>query len=379
MAQEREPNATVRPLDDSFDSCKAHTDNGTALRVERLPLQIRDSEWAELAQREGNIFLTQEWMSSWWRHYGKKPTRLLLIACRDQQRHLRGVLPLYLWQNAPVRIARLIGHSQADENGFLCSQDDRVDVARAARDVFERERVRLFIGDNVNDASLGDALGATTLSVESSPLLRVPTGGWDAWLGSLAGSVRGEVRRVLRRIDDRGDGEFRLATRATLDADLSRLFALHTARWGRNTSFPDARAFHEEFSATALRNGWLRLWTLELGGVPAASYLGYRFGGVDCYYQMGWDPAFANHKVGKAVLFNAMRDAMEAGSREFRFLRGDEAYKHRYASEDRPTSRLVLPCDLVGRATSALIPVAKSARSNARGASRTVRSVLSRR
>ena len=78
-------------------------------------------------------------------------------------------------------------------------------------------------------------------------------------------------------------------------------------------------------------------------------------------------------RIGKAVLFHSIRDAMECGSSEYRFLRGDEAYKQRYATVDRPTRRIVSSRDLVGRTAAALIPAAKAARNGIRGLSNTAR------
>ena len=337
-----------------------------SLVLEPLELGTHDPEWARLAEASTNVFLTQPWLSTWWRHYGTAKTRLLLTACRDCDGVLRGVLPLYEWRGAPCRIARLLGHGQADINGLLCRDEDAVAVARAARQLLTREQISLFIGDSVGDDRLGASLGAKTLSFESSPVLEVPEGGWESWLGSLKSSVRGELRRVLRRTEQRAGAKFRLADSATVRADLERLFELHAARWGESTPFERARAFHRDFAIEAQQRGWLRLWTLEFDGSAVATWLGFRFGGVDSYYQSGRDPRWAKEKVGKAVLFHSMRDAMECESSEYRFLRGDEAYKHRYATVDRPTRRIVVSRDLLGRVLGALIPAAKSARDRVR-------------
>jgi CelD/BcsL family acetyltransferase involved in cellulose biosynthesis len=340
--------------------------------LEPIGLEPEHAEWARLAEASANVFLTQTWLSTWWRHFGTTASRLLLTACRDRDGRLRGVLPIYIWRTAPIRVARLIGHGQADVNGFLCCDADAPAVAASARRLMERERISLFIGDSV-DGRVGESLGAKTLSVESSPVLVVPEGGWEGWLASAKGSVRGELRRVLRRIDERPGATFRLADRASVEADLDRLFELHAARWGHETPFERARAFHRDFAMQAQQRGWLRLWTLEFDGSAVATWLGFRFGGVDSYYQSGRDPGWVKERIGKAVLFHSIRDAMECGSSEYRFLRGDEAYKQRYATVDRPTRRIVSSRDLVGRTAAALIPAAKAARNGIRGLSNTAR------
>ncbi len=81
------------------------------------------------------------------------------------------------------------------------------------------------------------------------------------------------------------------STRIRLQDDLTVLFALHRARWGEGSPFLRFEAFHREFAAVALERGWLRLWFLELDDRPAAAWYGFRFAGVESYYQAGRDPS----------------------------------------------------------------------------------------
>ena len=114
------------------------------------------------------------------------------------------------------------------------------------------------------------------------------------------------------------------------------LFALHRAARGRaDSSFAGAAAaFHREFAAYALAHGWLRLWFLELDGRPRAAWYGFRFAGVESYYQAGRDPECRDASVGFVLLAHSIRAALDDGIREYRFLRGDEPYKYRFAESD---------------------------------------------
>ena len=87
-----------------------------------------------------------------------------------------------------------------------------------------------------------------------------------------------------------------------MEEDLDVLFALHQARWPGSPWFADAEAFHRDFAALALERGWLRLWILELDGFPAGAWLGYRFAGVESYYQAGRDPAQITRSLGLYTL-----------------------------------------------------------------------------
>jgi CelD/BcsL family acetyltransferase involved in cellulose biosynthesis len=163
------------------------------------------------------------------------------------------------------------------------------------------------------------------------------------------------MRKYERRLARDHAVEFRLASDPIrLDADLDTLFALHRARWPGSKWFAAAEAFHRDFAAAALERGWLRLWILELDGSPAAAWYGFRFGAVDFFYQGGRDPSLSQERVGIVLIIHTVREALRDGIREYRFLRGGEAYKSRFASSDPGLETLVRPNGLMGRAALAL-------------------------
>src|SRR5439155_17070455 len=109
-------------------------------------------------------------------------------------------------------------------------------------------------------------------------------------------------------------------------------------------------SFHREFAQVALDRGWLRLWILELDGRPAAAWYGFRFGGVETYYQSGRDPAADRLAVGFVLLVQTIRAALKDGIREYRFGRGAESYKYRFASEDPGLETVAVATRPLGRA-----------------------------
>ena len=132
---------------------------------------------------------------------------------------------------------------------------------------------------------------------------------------------------------------YRLAEDAgRLHDDLATLRQLHAARWteGDSEAFSGARRdFHEEFAAYAQRKGWLRLWFLELDGRPVAAWHGFRYGGADWFYQAGRNPRYDDLSVGFALMAHTVREAARDGMHTYHLLRGDDAYKARFADADR--------------------------------------------
>jgi dTDP-4-amino-4,6-dideoxygalactose transaminase/CelD/BcsL family acetyltransferase involved in cellulose biosynthesis len=309
-------------------------------RLQLEPFESLDGlrgEWSELAERTDNIFSTWEWNATWWRHFGGD-RRLLGTACRSADGHLVAVLPLFFASKLPLRVVRFTGAPPADELGPICEPARRFAAARALRDVLERLRFDVFIGEQlVRDAGWGALLGATTIRRTGSPVLRFQPGeSWDDVLASRSANFRQQVRRRRRNLERTHDVRFRMTEdRSQLEHDLDILFALHSRRWhAGDSSFSALEAFHRDFAAEAFERGWLRLRVLELDGQPVAAWYGFRFGGVESYYQAGWDPAFNESSVGFVLLAHSVRAALEDGAREYRFLEGTESYKYRFTQFD---------------------------------------------
>jgi len=148
---------------------------------------------------------------------------------------------------------------------------------------------------------------------------------------------------------------FRLATDPDrLDSDLDALFALHAARWrGKRSPFAAAEAFHRDFARLAHERGRLRLWFLELDGRPAAALYGFRFGAKESFFQSGRDPAVRDGSPGFVLLAHGVEEALSAGARECNFLRGDDPYKLRLASEERTLETVALARGPLGHAALA--------------------------
>jgi CelD/BcsL family acetyltransferase involved in cellulose biosynthesis len=120
-----------------------------------------------------------------------------------------------------------------------------------------------------------------------------------------------------------------------------------TARWGPRADF------HREFAALALERAWLRLWTLELDDRPVAAWYGFRFDGVEYYYQAGRDPGWDHASVGFVLLSHTIRSAFADGIRSYRFLRGGEGYKYRFANRDDTLQTIMASRTTVGHSAAA--------------------------
>lgn len=101
-------------------------------------------------------------------------------------------------------------------------------------------------------------------------------------------------------------------------------------------------------------------------GRPAAAWYGLRFAGVESFYQSGRNPADERGSVGFVLLAHTIREAINDGCSEYRFLRGSEAYKSRFTIADDGLQTVVVPGSARGRAAVGAIPLTRIACASAK-------------
>lgn len=312
---------------------------GERTRFELEPFAALDTVqdvWPALAERSGNMFASWEWVSTWWHHFGGERALLGALARRGDGEPV-AILPLYEFTRRPLRILRFLGHGPGDWLGPIHAPEDSEVASAALESMLAITRSDLLLAERLR-ADLEGIKAGTVLRREGFPMLPFRGRTWDQVLEGRSSNFRQQVRRRERRLARSHTLEYRLCTEPQrLDADLDLLFRLHGARWstGDSSAFAGAReAFHRDFARLALERGWLRLWIMELDGVAVAAWYGFRYAGVEWYYQAGRDPARDADSVGFVLLCHTIRAACEDGAAGYWFLRGGEAYKDRFAEED---------------------------------------------
>jgi CelD/BcsL family acetyltransferase involved in cellulose biosynthesis len=344
-------------------------------------------EWRELlgdSQTEG-LFLTWQWLFTWWKHL-RGERRLALIIVREG-RDLIGLAPLAL---RPARLAGLSGPTLEFLGSGMVGSDyldvilrrgrerealealAEVLVARSYRLDFRRVRADSAARRLAVQLGARGWLTAETSS-ETCPFIELGGHTWESYLATLGPNHRYNVRRRLRQAMARRL-EVHVARTADECRDTFPIFAdLHQRRWGDRTEAigsPALIAFHEDISAVALGQGWLRLSVLSLEGRAAAAVYGFRYDGTYYYYQSGFDPARAQQSPGLLALALSIQAALEEGVHEYDLLHGDESYKSLWARQARAVSRLEVYPGTVRETVSA------RARAAGRAARRVARHVL---
>ena len=313
-------------------------------------------EWRALAERRGNAFLTPDWFLAWLRHFGQSWEPHVAVV-RTPRGKLRGLLPLVSSKSdgrGELRVCPI-----GDRFHPVADRADEEAVATAAAPAIAPpgRGLRSLLLENVDAETewwpaLAKASPAPLATVERGeatlPFVKLAGLSWDEYLAGRSRGLRSQLGRKLRSLRKDHDVRFRRTQSSEeVAADLATLLRLHDARWAERSersalADPTVREFHLEFAHAAFERGWLRLTVMEVDDVPIAALYGWLIGGRWSYYQAGFDPAWSRQSPGFLLLAETIREAIDDGASEYDMLRGDEAFKQRFATSSRATRTILL-------------------------------------
>jgi CelD/BcsL family acetyltransferase involved in cellulose biosynthesis len=317
-------------------------------------------EWNPLLLRSkaNRVFLTWEWVSIWWRHFGTgRDLRVLLL--RDGGGVLRGIAPLYLdVKSTPLGKVRKIqflgygGDANPDFLNFVFEAGWEDACMEAAWDALVARRAEwdlLKLTDLCEEAPEATLLpeGAEKRGLRVHrfldtvcPYLPLPDD-FEALLAGFRPSLRKEIRYRLRKFQkEPGAEEVSFAAPGRTDEGIEVLAHLHQLRmeeskrggnFKRSTYFRFHRDLMEEFA----KHGWLELRILRVNGKDAAANYAFLYDGVLYGYQMGLNPEFYKMSLGTVLLTRIVQDLIAAGYREVDMLRGRSHWKYRWTQRER--------------------------------------------
>lgn len=324
---------------------------------------LRDA-WREILEAcpGHTIFLTPEWMESWWDAYRDSRAGVVIVARRGTR--IVALVPLQVtrepWRmGVAARTLRFLtdGSYDADYLDFIATPDAGEDLAPALWRWLRRNapiRFDLARWNEIPETSpwlvpLRGTLEGDGALIEEETIGAVEAllpDSWDAYLGSLKPRMRTKVRSLERDLEAAHRVRL-LACERSEDAAvrLPSLFDLHERRWalrGGQGVFrgPRKRAFYERLTARLLERGWLQFHSLEADGALVAHQfcMGYR--GTVYLLQEGYDPNWEDRGVGNALRALVLRRLIAEGWRRYDFLAGVTEHKRSWGGRVKEGRRL---------------------------------------
>jgi CelD/BcsL family acetyltransferase involved in cellulose biosynthesis len=345
-------------------------------------------EWTHLLASSTSdcIFLTWEWLYTWWRHLAEG-RRLSILTVREAGELIAiapfAVAPRYRFGHA-LETLEFLGSGQvgSDYLDIIASQGCEELAVRALRTYLADRKYAIRLS-NVKPESLAAEL-ARQLGRDHWPLIEVPANicpyiplaglTWESYLASLGSEHRYGFRRKTQRLSrDYTVAWLQPANLAESREAIDAAIALHKLRWnghGQSDAFhtPSLIAFHREFAPLAFERGWLRLYLLMLNDHPAASLYGFLYRSKFYFYQSGFDPAYTKQSIGLVAMGLSIRDAIAEHATEYDLLHGNEPYKAHWAQASCNIERFELfPANTLGRLSKTSVEMVRKTRKLALG------------
>jgi CelD/BcsL family acetyltransferase involved in cellulose biosynthesis len=309
--------------------------------------------WERLWRSDPNAEIFQQftWARAWWRSFGSHFKLCVPVVYEKSQVAL--ILPLV----ERCGTLRFLGSPQTDYSDMLCCHPRPGRLLAIALEALLRSAPawkECILGDLRPDSHIVRAWGELPSQLRRLLQLGVTHGCPTILLGEkreevidslLAGK---HMRRRLQKLQKAGVVSFRhIESETEAQQQLTHFFRCHRRRCAvlaKTSCFeePEMRSMMRTLAGQLDLRRELRFGVLELNGRPLAWSLGFQANGKYAYYQQTFDLDAEEYAPGEVLLHYLLSYAKESVEREFDFLRGDEFFKRRFATQINPCRTVYL-------------------------------------
>ena len=320
--------------------------------------------WDSLLEQSSdpNIFLTWEWLYTWWEFYSSR-YQLFILVILDQEEKILGIAPLCLTRSSTLRLKalRFLGTEE------VCS--DRLDFI--LKRGMEEELFPLFLKYLKDNPREWDLLDLTDFREDSLSLSFIRTWAkgnrykfsfnpwtvcpyvllpetWELLLSGLSANARKDIRRQLRLFEEAKEVKYSFVkVKNEVVPKMEKLFYLHSKRWsslGEEGVFQRERfnRFHKKIAELFFERGWLFLSYLSNMDEIFVICHNYRYSNKLYGYQFGFDPDWKGFSPGTVLMALTTNSAISQGIKEYDFLRGEAPYKHKWTDKERKNLQVLV-------------------------------------
>lgn len=304
-----------------------------------------EPEWSSVARASNGLtpFQLPEWLLAWWRHFGSGQLRVLVFRQSDA---VIAVLPCFLHEWQQAQQMTLIGSGISDYlNPLMAPQHSSAVV----------KELRAYLASDANweicnwqDLSFDTPLESLASKVEEdAACYRLAlTDSFEQYWSERSKSLRQNVRRDRQKAESQAPLRFDVSTTADTEA-MHALIQLHASRWQKQgergmIEANQSAAFLQEITSLFAARGMLRIFSLRFREKIAAIILAFEYAGTLFNYLTAFDPEHEALGLGRALLYEALRDSFERRCAAWDFLRGDEPYKIWWGARRVPKCRVIV-------------------------------------
>ena len=321
--------------------------------------------WDGLLEKsyDNNIYLTWEWLFTWWKHYGEgKKLSILLI---EDEGRIIGIAPLmqsrYRKGFIKFDVLENICSTNCDYSGIILTQrkeEAMTTLLAYLGRIISSSNIILRISQILKDSEFlsllrkqhppfAKSLILNERVLTTCPYMSLPAT-WDEYFYSLRRKRRGNLSRALKSLQKDHTVEFeKCAPSNNLRESMQIFFDLHQKRWreqGISGIFAEQkeREFYTDVAGSFSEKGWLDLTFINVDTKAASAVFGLKYERKFYYMVTAFASEYTNHSLGNLHIMYLIEDAIKNGLKEFDFLKGDEVYKLYWARLARENMQVVL-------------------------------------
>lgn len=315
-------------------------------------LELKNT-WNRLVNLSNNdIFSTWEWLSIWWKYFGKNKKLLILIA--EENGEIVGIAPLMYSKKdffgINIGVVEFIGAKDLHSgyNDFIIIKHQKKCVEKFIKYLNSHSLSWVyskFLDIPVNSLNLKNLQYYANKVDVAHECLSVPLpNSFEIFLKQIQKRARKSFRTKYERLKNKFEVKF--VDYSDLNSVLygmNSVFNLHQKRWKikggfkgmfANSKFKD---FSLEVAKTFSKIGWLGLYGIEVSGTPIAVSYGFYF--KNKYYSniSGLDSNFLKYDIGILLRFLIMEKCINKKITEYDFLWGNDMWKKRFRPDHKNT------------------------------------------
>jgi CelD/BcsL family acetyltransferase involved in cellulose biosynthesis len=310
-----------------------------------------------------NIFLSWEWLFSWWTHFGEGHNlHILLILKGDSP---IGIVPFmiseYRYCFIKYKVLENICARGVDYGGiifvgnkeeiietifdFLVSFTENyryiVRMSQLPEDaVFYQEFRKLIIEHS-------DKISFNETHFTSCPYLLIPES-WEKYCASLK-NKRKKLKYLINKIHKKFDIEYIsiIPSNSLFEKYFDDFRLIHQKRWDQfklPSHLSDKRIiqFYKDICYRFADNGYLDFSIMKINNTVASVVFGFNFNKKFYYFATAFDSQYESYSLGKIHFLQIIKESIKKELKEVDYLKGDERYKLFWTQTSRKNFEILL-------------------------------------
>jgi len=303
------------------------------------------AEWDRLAQKCQSPLYTNAWFHSCAKAFC--PENELHIIVMEMDGELSAIAPMRIRKRAGIRFCEFIGASDLYEpSGLIYKNSDC--LTSLVKDLLARKKSIIF--SRMDDCP--DTLEAIRSACRNRGIVisrKMPNSlvfksdsTCATFEDSLSLKTNRKIRRKMKQAQKFGKVTFEVVTptRNNLDDFLQELYDVENSGWKKRTgtsikSQPEMQAFLENYAASCIETGALRMCVMRINAKPVAVKMAVVNSNKLWEIKIGYDEEYAKCSPGILLTHEALRYVFEENFDGYEFLGEEEEWEHMWTREQK--------------------------------------------